>query len=152
MRSRRAIVHEGASCAPEVASLIETSSQLFSTVHLVLSEPIETDVSILLFSDLNLFLLDEPVYNSARTHGLMIEQIMKLLVIDFEECTFYDNVGFVLSFLDFLKDELYDSWYDSQLFLLDSDGIAASHSKCFAATSLSISQDGCIITLEASED
>jgi hypothetical protein len=113
MRSRRAIVHEGASCASEVATFIETSSQLLSTVHLVLSEPIETDISILLFSYLNLFLLDKPVDNSTRTHCLMVEQIMKLFVIYFEECTFDDNVSFVLPFLDFLKDELNDSRDDT---------------------------------------
>lgn len=152
MRARRAIVHESASCASEVASLIEARSQLLSTVHLVLPEAIQTDVPVLLFSDLDLLLLNEPVDHSARTHGLMIEEIVKLLVVDFEECAFDDNVGLVLPLLDLLEDELDHPRYDAELFILDADGVATSHGEGFPAASLPIGQDGRIVALEAPED
>ena len=77
---------------------------------------------------------------------------MKLLIVDFEECAFDDNVCLVLPLLHLLEDELDHPRYDAELLVLDADRVATSHGEGFPAASLPIGQDGRIVTLEAPED
>jgi hypothetical protein len=81
----------------------------------------------------------------------MIEEIVKLLVVDLEEGAFYDNVGLVLPLLHLLEDELDHPRNDAELLILDADRVATSHGEGFPAASLPIGQDGRIVPLEAPE-
>lgn len=155
MRTRGAVVHQGACCASEVAAFVQAGRQFFIAIHFILSEAEETNVPVLLLSDRDLFLLNESVNDliaGVVINRLMIEEVMKLLIVNLEECALDNYVGLVPPLVDFFKYKLYDSGDDPEFLILDPNCVPAAHSERLSTASLSISEYGRIVALKAAED
>lgn len=144
MRTGRAIIHKSAGCASEITSLVQACCHFLCTINLVFSEPVETYVSILFFSNLDFLLLNEPVnhgcpWNARGSRVLVVKEVVQFLIVNLEEGALDDNVGLVLSLLHFLKDQLDNSRDDAQIILLKTDGVPATHCESLSTTCLTIS-------------
>lgn len=107
MRTRGAVIHEGACCASEVASSIQTSCQFFIAVHFLFFQPEHTDISIFLFSNRDLLFLHESVEYillSLSRDCARLEQVIEFFIVYFQEGALDDKFCLVLSLVHLVKD------------------------------------------------
>lgn len=150
MRSGRAVIHECAGCAPEVASSVEASCQFFITVDLFLSESEETNAAVLFLPNLNLFLLHKAINDAAIR--LMVKEIVQFFIVDFEKGALDYDIRDALSLFNFLENEFDNPWDDTKISFTKSNSVATSHCVSFAGASLTISKNSGVKALETSQD
>ena len=87
-----------------------------------------------------------------RAAHVALQQVVELLVVNFEEGALDYDLCFVSASFFLVEDHANDARDDAQVFLLDSDGVPTTHRECLSRAGLAVRQNRRIEADEATED